>query len=86
MYWQLLTQRLHRPAFLMGIVMAMLASLLNPSTMTYVAYSAFRMAGFQLRMAVFITNISIFGSYALGACCGSCCCSASNGQLSKLSP
>lgn len=68
MYWQLLTQRAHWPALVMGITLGLLSVLLNPLTMSYVAYDGFRKGGFKLRMAVFVTNFCVTSSFAVGEC------------------
>jgi hypothetical protein len=66
MYKQLLTNPLHRPAVIAGVLMALLSALLNPMSMTYVCYTSLRLSGNGLRWAVFMSSISMAGAFALG--------------------
>jgi hypothetical protein len=50
----------------MGVTLGLLSVLLNPLTMSYVAYDAFRRGGFKLRMAVFVTNFCLAAAFAIG--------------------
>jgi hypothetical protein len=66
MYKQLLTNPVHRPAIIAGVLMALLSALLNPMGMTYVSNMSLRLSGNGLRWAVFMSSISMAGAFALG--------------------
>lgn len=71
MYYELFRQRRYRPAIIVGILMAIVAALLDPLSRAYVAYQTLTRAGIPFSSAVLMTALTLNGAFAFGGCpCG----------------
>jgi hypothetical protein len=68
MWKELFCKRCHCPAIILGVIMSLLAALLDPLSRTYVAYQSLTRSGMSFGNAVLISSVTLYGAFAVGEC------------------